>query len=68
MTPGFAFYPNSSRQNKDKGLKWQTDLKYTEAIKKMKQCRKSERHQVGSSYIIELISLRNLHLEAFYDC
>lgn len=33
----------------------------------MKQHRKSELRKLGSSYITEPISKRNLHLEAFYD-
>lgn len=34
QNPAYIFSPGSSGENKDKGLKWQTDLKYTEAIKK----------------------------------
>lgn len=35
--------------------------------KKKKQCRKSQLRKVGSSYITEPISKKNLHLDAFYD-
>lgn len=35
--------------------------------KKMKQRRKSELRKLGSSYITEPVSKRNMHLEAFYD-